>query len=124
MAHLDPVTFRRLYTALLLMPWVVNGVVLVWAFIFRPQIGIGYITSFGAILIAMVGLAMIAFVSCVASTPFIFVAGPLGILVFFGLGLAGFVWLVKSGLEQVGAWWSAYDGSSSLSVTTSRRPSY
>ena len=108
-AHLDPVTFSHFRTAALLLSWVVNGVVLVWAFIFRPQIGVGYITSFGAILIACVGLATIAFISCVASIPFIFLVGPLGILVFFGLGLAGFIWMVKSGLEQVGAWWSNYE---------------
>jgi hypothetical protein len=99
----------RFPIAVQLMPWVVNGVVLVWAFIFRPQIGVGYLASFGAILIFVGGLAAIAVVSCVASIPFIFVAGPFGLLVFFVLGLIGFIWLVKNGLEQVGAWWSNYE---------------
>jgi hypothetical protein len=106
-AGLNHTTFFRLSIAIELMPWVVNGAVLVWAFIFRPQIGIGYITSFGAILVAAASLAALFIVSCVASIPFMLMVGPVGLLAFFVLGVIGLIWLVKTGLEKGWQWWSA-----------------
>ncbi len=40
----------------LLLPWIVNGLVLILAFLFRPQTGVGYI--------AWIGLACVPMVAC------------------------------------------------------------
>jgi hypothetical protein len=102
-------TRQQASLAVQLMPWVVNGVFLLWAFIFRSQIGIGYITAFAAILGAGLLLAMVAAGSCAISIPFWFIAVPLGWLVFGGVAIAGFGWFVKIVVESVTTWWSAYE---------------
>jgi xanthosine utilization system XapX-like protein len=99
----------QLQTFFRLLPWVVNGGVLIWAFIFRPQIGVGYITCFGAILFAGVALAVVAVGSCAISIPFIALIGLPGLLVFVAAALIGFAWLVSVGYEKVNWWWSNYE---------------
>src|SRR5262245_66151830 len=62
--------------AVQLMPWVVNGVFLLWVFIFRPQIGVGYIVAFAAILFAGMMLATLVISSCIVSLPIMYFVQP------------------------------------------------
>jgi hypothetical protein len=87
----------------------VNGALLIWAFIFRSQIGVGYITGFAAILAAGLLLAIVTVGSCAISFPFWFLGWQLGLLVFGGVGIFGFGWFVKLVVETTTAWWSAYE---------------
>src|SRR5512138_89530 len=44
------------------LPWLVNGIVIVLAFLLRPQLGIGYM-AFIAIALALVGVLSVVFVA-------------------------------------------------------------
>lgn len=111
-AQLDAATAARLGSTVQLLPWVVNGGLLIWAFVFRPHIGIGYITAFGAILTAGIMLGGLAVVSCFISLPFFFFGEPLGLIVLGVLAIAGFGWFVKTLFETVITWWSDYEDTS------------
>jgi hypothetical protein len=71
-----------LVTAIELIPWLVNGVVLLLALIFRPEIGIGYLGFFGGLLLLGGTFAAIVVVSCVVSIPIILISNELGLLVW------------------------------------------
>jgi hypothetical protein len=101
--------------AVQLMPWVVNGAVLVWAFLFRPQLGVGYITSFGAILVACMGLLAIFVASCVVLIPLAIIlpqaagrdgGATLAGIIWIGLLLAGSIWFLVFGFRIASKWWS------------------
>ena len=55
---------RILVTAL---PWLVNGIVLVLAFVFRPQLGVGYVTSAAIALIVVIALGALFLAACFLS---------------------------------------------------------
>jgi hypothetical protein len=86
-------------TTIELIPWIVNGVLLVLALIYRPEIGVGYIGFIGAILILAGTFAALVVVSCVVSIPIILISNQLGLIVwivlmvisviFFGIKLIG-----------------------------------
>ena len=44
------------------LPWLVNGIVIILAFLFRPQLGVGYI-AFIAIALTLVAVLSVAFVA-------------------------------------------------------------
>jgi hypothetical protein len=50
--------------------------------------------------------------SCAISLPFWFIAGPLGLIIFGGLAIAGLGWFLKTVLESVTTWWSTYEDTS------------
>ncbi len=102
--------------AALLLPWVVNGAVLAWAFLFRPQLGVGYITSFGAILVACMGLLAIFVASCVVLFPLAALIMPavgnnssatglLLSLAWIVLLVGGSIWFLIFGFNIVSKWW-------------------
>ena len=76
------------------LPWLVNGIVIVLAFLLRPQLGIGYI-AFIAIALTLVGVLSVVFVAACFVT---FVAA----LSFPGMGDQGaislFVFLMAAGI--------------------------
>jgi hypothetical protein len=109
--YIENSRITRLETSLAvqLMPWMVNGVFLLWAFIFRSQIGVGYITAFAAILFAGLTLVVLVVGSCIISLPFVYLAESLGIVVFGGVAILGFIWFLIKAFEAVTAWWSVYE---------------
>jgi len=58
-ASLGPI--RTLVSA---MPWLVNGIVLVLAFLFRPQLGVGYVTFVAVALTVVTLLGTMFMVAC------------------------------------------------------------
>jgi hypothetical protein len=89
---MDRLLVDRVWANVSLLPWIVNGLVLTLAFLFRPQMGIGYVACIGLVCIPIVpGLVCVAacFVAVAVKEPW----GPvIGLLVFLGLA-AGLFWL-------------------------------
>jgi hypothetical protein len=74
----------------LLLPWIVNVLVLVLAFLFRPEIGTGYIVSIAFTISAALALGVLFVVACVISLPG-WALGPVGPVLFFVLLGIGFI---------------------------------
>jgi hypothetical protein len=97
---LSPTSNATLLLLLAALPWIVNGLVLVLAFLLRPEFGYGYIAFiFDAVAVAtVVGIAFVA--ACFVIIPFVPVLGDqtgwalvllLGFLLVFGLLAFGVV---------------------------------
>jgi len=82
--------YSAIRTRILLIPWFVNGVILTLAFLFRPQMGVGYIASFFVIASAGIVLGGLFVVTCAVSVPgwCLGPVGPVVFLILFGYGLA------------------------------------
>ena len=64
--------------AILSLPWIVNGIILALAFIFRPQIGVGYL---GFVVLAIGGgivLGVVFLVACFIGVVPVGILGSLG----------------------------------------------
>jgi hypothetical protein len=87
----DPSLLLMLISAL---PWLVNGIVIVLAFLLRPQLGVGY-TAFIAVALTLVAVLGVAFVAACFVT---FAA----VLSFPGMrdqgGISLFVFLMAAGI--------------------------
>jgi hypothetical protein len=61
---------------ILMLPWVVNGLILVWNFVFRPEFAIGYLVFIAFALVVVFALGILFFGSCILAVGvgFIFVA--------------------------------------------------
>jgi hypothetical protein len=95
----------QLLRYIVLLPWAVNGLLLLLAFIFRPYIAVGYLTFLGTILMVGVGLAILVVGSCLVSIPF-WLLGPVGAIVFGGLVIAGLVYFGPKVASEIARWWS------------------
>jgi len=96
----DPVSI-----GILLLPWVVNGLVLTLAFLFRPQIGVGYLASIALIIVASVVLGAWLVGACIISLPGWFL-GPVGPVLFFVIFLVGLVYIARGASNAFRIWWS------------------
>ena len=88
------------------MPWIVNGALLLWAFIFRQQIGVGYLVSFAGFAAAGIGLGLIGMVALFVSTPLLALTGLIGVVIFLGLLLVGGIWFLVKMLGLLRRWWA------------------
>lgn len=94
-----------------LLPWIVNGLVLVLAFLFRPHIGIGYIAFLGMIGCASAVLGVLFLTACfgiIGALALKSVQSPLAVplawLVTMGLPLGALLLFVMGTLAIV-IWW-------------------
>ena len=71
------------------LPWIVNGIVLALAFLFRPQFGVGYIAFIGIAIIVLTVLSVVFVAACFVSVLAGLVIGPLAIVLFIVLMAAG-----------------------------------
>jgi len=71
------------------LPWIVNGIVLALAFLFRPQFGVGYIAFIGIAIIVVTVLSIVFVAACFVSILSATVIGPLAIGLFIFLMSAG-----------------------------------
>lgn len=71
------------------LPWIVNGIVLALAFLFRPQFGVGYIAFIGIAIIVVTVLSIVFVAACFVSILSAAVIGPLAIVLFVFLMSAG-----------------------------------
>jgi WD40 repeat protein len=100
--------YSAIRTRILLIPWFVNGVILTLAFLFRPQMGVGYIASFFVIASAGIVLGGLFVVTCAVSVPG-WCLGPVGPVVFLILFGYGLVFVARWAKATYQIWWSPVD---------------
>jgi hypothetical protein len=79
----------------MLLPWVVNGLILISTLIFRPHIGVGYIKSFFATIAMGIILGCWFIVACFASAISFQSTGGASLVFFIFLFLGGIFFLGK-----------------------------
>jgi hypothetical protein len=94
-----------------LLPWIVNGLVLVLAFLFRPHIGIGYMAAIGMTVCALAIMGILFLTACfgiIGALALKSVQSPLAVplawLVTMGLPLGALLLFVMGTLAIV-IWW-------------------
>jgi len=96
----------RLRLTITLLPWVVNGLVLLWALIFRWHIGMGYLTSFAGLAITGIGLGLITMLVIFASTPLFALTGLIGLVLFLLLLIGSGLWFLYKMFGLLRRWWA------------------
>ena len=116
------------------LPWIINGIVLILGFALRPEFAVGYISFIAIAFIAVIVLGVLFIGGC-------FVAIGIG-LVFYPLGgdltnimfllswavilLVGFIWLVGQAIQLHENWWHGWetpdDSNPSLSLRKDQLP--
>jgi hypothetical protein len=94
------------------LPWIVNGIVLALAFLFRPQFGVGYITFIGIAIIVLTVLSVVFVAACFVSVLAGVVMGPLAIVLFVVLMAAGLFGLGVIVSYLIKIWQSSYKNNS------------
>lgn len=106
-------TPESLYPSLL--PWVVNAAVLVVTFIFRPQLGVGYLAFIAVASGVVMALGILFLAACLVpmlALGWIPLIGPILGLAGFGLAFIwGLVYFSDQALQWVSHWWSDTDSS-------------
>lgn len=89
------------------LPWLVNGGLLVLAFLLRPAFAIGYIAFIGAVVASVIALSVVVVAACFVTIPLFLVIGDLGNCVFILLVLVGLFRLVVWAMDLFTNWWSS-----------------
>jgi hypothetical protein len=92
--------------AITLLPWVVNGLLLLWAAIFRRYIAAGYLVCLGAVLVVGAVLGLISVVAFFLAVPLSALIGPIGDLIFILLALGGSIWFLLKVIPLLRNWWA------------------
>jgi hypothetical protein len=90
---------------ILLLPWAVNGFILALSFLFRPQIGVGYIASIAVIVGAVAVLGLVFLGACAVSSPG-WLLGPVGIVLFFIALVWGLIIVGQRASDAFMNWWA------------------
>ena len=96
----------NLRLAITLLPWVVNGLLLLWAAIFRRYIASGYLVCLGAMLVVGAILGLIGVVAFFLAIPLSALIGPIGDLIFILLALGGSIWFMLKVFPMLRNWWA------------------
>jgi hypothetical protein len=96
----------RLRLAITLLPWVVNGLLLLWAAIFRRYIASGYLVCLGGAVVVGTVLGLIVVVAFFLATPLSALIGPIGDLIFILLALGGAIWFLLKVFPLLRNWWA------------------
>ena len=111
-ATTDVSSFAQVRALVTALPWLVNGIVLGLAFLFRPQFGVGYLT-FIAIAITMVTALSVIFVAaCFVSILSAAVIGQLAVGLFAVLMLGGLYYLGLFARSLFRSWQSSHENTS------------
>ena len=94
------------------LPWLVNGIVLVLAFRFRLEFGVGYIAFIAIAITATAALSVLFVAACFVIIPLYRVIGDLAILVFVFLIAAGLLGLIVFAIYAFGRWWLSHENTS------------
>lgn len=94
------------------LPWIANGIVIVLAFLLRPEFAIGYIAFICAILALVMALSVVVVAACFVIIPLAPVIGELVNLLFLFLVAAGLFGLVVWAIDLFTNWWSSYKNNS------------
>ena len=92
--------------AITLLPWVGNGLLLLWAAIFRRYIAAGYLVCLGAVLVVGSILGLIGVVAFFLAVPLSALIGPIGDLIFILLALGGSIWFLLKVWPLLRNWWA------------------
>ncbi|HEU5099553.1 MAG TPA: hypothetical protein VFU22_11070 [Roseiflexaceae bacterium] len=95
----------NLRLAITLLPWVVNGLVLLWAAIFRRYIASGYLICLGGLLVVGTMLGLIGVVSFFLAVPLTALIGSAGALLFMILAIIASTWLMFKIMPMFRNWW-------------------
>ena len=96
----------NLRLAITLLPWVVHGLLLIWAVIFRRYIASGYLVFLGALLVVGAILGLIGVVAFFLAIPLSALVGPIGDLIFVVLALGGSIWFILKIIPLLRNWWA------------------
>ena len=96
----------------LALPWLVNIIVLILAYLFRPEFGIGYITFIAVALIVVTASSALFVAACFVSILSAAVLGDLAVLLFAILMLVGLSGLARFAIDVFRNWWSSYKDNS------------
>jgi hypothetical protein len=96
-----------LLTLVLALPWLVNGIVIVLAFLLRSEFAIGYITFIGATVALVIALGTVVVAACFVIIPLAPVIGDLANWVFLLLIVVGLFVLVVWAIDLITNWWSS-----------------
>ena len=88
-----------------LLPWVVNGLLLIWALIFRRYIASGYLVCLGGLLVVGAILGLIGVVAFFLAIPLSALVGTIGDLIFVVLALGWGIWFTLKVIPILRNWW-------------------
>jgi len=94
------------------LPWIVNGIVLALAFLFRPQFGVGYIAFIGIAITVVTVLSVLFVAACFVSILSAALIGPLAIALFVFLMSGGLYGLAVIVGYLIKIWQSSYKNNS------------
>ena len=97
---------RATSTIIALLPWVVNGLLLIWAAIFRRYIAGGYLVGLGGTLVVGAILGLIGVVAFFLSFPLSGLLGPIGDVIFLALALGVAIWFILKVIPIFRSWWA------------------
>jgi hypothetical protein len=95
----------NLRLAIALLPWVVNGLVLLWAVIFRRYIASGYLVFLGGLLVVGTVLGLIGVVSFFLAVPLTALTGSAGALFFMMVAIIASTWFMLKVVPMFRNWW-------------------
>jgi hypothetical protein len=95
----------NLRLAIALLPWVVNGLVLLWAAIFRRYIASGYLVFLGGLLVVGMVLGLIGVVSFFLAVPLTALTGSAGALFFMIVAIITSTWFMLKVMPMFRNWW-------------------
>lgn len=102
----------QLLTLVLALPWLVNGIVVVLAFLLRPEFATGYIAFIGASVAMVIALGIVVVAACFVIIPLAPVIGDLANWVFLLLIVVGLFGLVVLVIYLFTNWWSSSNNNS------------
>ncbi len=103
----DLSSFALVRDLILALPWLVNGVVLVLALVFRPQFGVGYIAFIAIAITVSTALSVLFVAACFVSILSALFIGPLALGVFTILMLISLYIVGRAALNLVRRWLSS-----------------
>ena len=91
------------------LPWLVNGIVLVLAFLFRPGFGVGYVAFIAIAITVVTALSVLFVAACFMSVVSTLVIGPLAIALFVVLMSGGLYYLAIFAHRLFRDWQSSHE---------------
>ncbi len=111
-ATTDRSSFELVYVLIVALPWLVNGSVLALAFLFRPQLGVGYIAFITIAIMAFTALSFLFVAACFVSILSAIVLGPLAYGLFAILMVGGLYGLGLAALSLFRSWQASHENTS------------
>lgn len=95
-----------LRAAVVWLPWIVNGVIVLGALIFRRHIAVGYLISLVGLTVVGVMLGLIGVVAYFVSAPIQAIADLIGFVIFLLLTLVVGGWFLFKMFGVLRRWWA------------------